>query len=231
MPRSASAERRPGSYFPEQAPPDDGHLGDVDRVLRIVPWPQGDPGRPADDERLVSGLKAGERWATTALVDRYGAHIRRVLLRVLGGEDSEHGDLLQEVLTRAWEAIDQLADPHALKGWLTGIAVFTARGAIRRRRRRRWLAFFGEVPDLEATWAGPDVQEAARCVYRIFERMPDDERIPFALRMLDGMDLEETAVACGMSLSTVRRRLTRAERRFFKLAREYEALAPWVEAR
>jgi RNA polymerase sigma-70 factor, ECF subfamily len=45
------------------------------------------------------------------------------------------------------------------------------------------------------------------------------------------MDLEETAEACGMSLSTVRRRLTRAERRFFKLAREYEALVPWVEAR
>jgi hypothetical protein len=30
-----------------------------------------------------------------------------------------------------------------------------------------------------------------------------------------------------MSLATVRRRLARAERRFFKLAREYEALAPW----
>jgi RNA polymerase sigma-70 factor (ECF subfamily) len=218
----------------------------VDPVLRIVPWPAGgEPGRAAPgrtssgrpaaaepgDERLVAGLKAGEAWATAALVDRYGAHIRRVLMRVLGGEDSEHGDLLQEVLTRAWEGIDHLADPQALRGWLTGISVFTARGAIRRRRRRRWLAFFGEVPELEAAWAGPDMQEAARCVYRIFERMPEDERIPFALRMLDGMDLEETAAACGMSVSTVRRRLTRAERRFFKLAREYEALAPWVRAR
>jgi hypothetical protein len=33
-----------------------------------------------------------------------------------------------------------------------------------------------------------------------------------------------------MSLATVRRRLVRAERRFFKLARQYEALAPWLES-
>ena len=64
-------------------------------------------------------------------------------------------------------------------------------------------------------------------MYRVFDRMPEDERLPFALRMLEGMSLEEAAAACGMSLATVRRRMARAERRFFKLAREYEALIPW----
>jgi RNA polymerase sigma-70 factor (ECF subfamily) len=49
--------------------------------------------------------------------------------------------------------------------------------------------------------------------------------------MLDGMNLEATAAACGMSVATVRRRLAQAERRFFTLAREYEALAPWLEER
>ena len=48
--------------------------------------------------------------------------------------------------------------------------------------------------------------------------------------MLEDLDLEATARACGMSLATVRRRLVRAERRFFKLARQYEALAPWLES-
>jgi RNA polymerase sigma-70 factor (ECF subfamily) len=112
---------------------------------------------------------------------------------------------------------------------LTRIAVFAARGAIRRRRRRRWLAFFESVPEPEPTWAGPEMQEAARCVYRIFDRLPIDERVPFSLRMLGGLDLEATADACGMSVATVRRRLARAERRFFKLARQCEALAPWLE--
>jgi RNA polymerase sigma-70 factor (ECF subfamily) len=46
--------------------------------------------------------------------------------------------------------------------------------------------------------------------------------------MLEGMDLEGNAQACGMSVATVRRRLARAERRFFRLAGQCEALAPWL---
>ena len=205
----------------------------MDRFLRIVPTPaEGSAVENDDDVRLVASLRAGAPRATAQLVARYGNHVRRVLFRVLGAEDGESGDLFQEVITHAWERIDQLIDPRALKAWLTQIAVFTARKAIRRRRRRRWLTFFADVPEPAdgAPWAGPDLQEAARCVYRILERIPVDERIPFSLRMLEDLDLEATARACGMSLATVRRRLVRAERRFFKLARQYEALAPWLEA-
>jgi RNA polymerase sigma-70 factor (ECF subfamily) len=204
----------------------------VERLLRIVPWPRGGEGDdPADEQRLVAGLRAGEPWSAAALVERYRDHVRRVLVRVLGAEDSELRDLLQEVFIRAWQGIRGLSDPGALKGWITHIAVFTARGAIRRRRRRRWLAFFARVPEPEAAWAGPELQEAARSVYRIFDRMPPDQRIPFALKMVDGMNLEATAAACGMSVATVRRRLAQAEKRFFTLARQYEALAPWLEPR
>ncbi len=175
----------------------------------------------------MAGLRERQAWATAALVDRYGTHVRRVLIRVLGGLDDEHQDLLQEVLTRALKGVGGLVEARALKAWLTHIAVFTAREAIRRRRRRRWLSFVAEVPELPHAWDGTDLREAADCVYRIFERMPVDERIPFALRRLHGMELVETAAACGMSLATVRRRLARAELRFQKLAKEYEALAPW----
>ena len=173
------------------------------------------------------GLRGREPWAAAALVDRYGTHVRRVLFRVLGGDDADHADLAQEVLLQAWRGIGQLQQAGALKAWLTHVAVFNARGAIRRRRRRGWLAFRAELPDCPQPWATPDLQDAAGAVYRIFDRMPEDERLPFALRVLEGMSLEEAAAACDMSLATVRRRLARAERRFFKLAREYEALAPW----
>jgi RNA polymerase sigma-70 factor (ECF subfamily) len=208
----------------------------VERVLRLAPWERAadagkDPGDPAEqarlDERLVLGLRGREPWAAAALVDRYGAHVRRVLFRVLGGDDADHADLAQEVLLQAWRGVGQLQRASALKAWLTHVAVFSARGAIRRRKRRRWLAFRAEVPDRAQPWATPDLQDAAGAVYRIFERMPEDERLPFALRMLEGLSLEEVAAACGMSLATARRRLVRGERRFFKLAREYEALSAW----
>ena len=217
--------------FFEQIGGPGGHCLDVDRVLRIVRPPGDEPDSHIDDQKLVAGLRAGETWAPPALVARYGQHVRRVLIRVLGTNDSEHADVFQEVMTGAWEGIAQLNDPSALKAWLTRIAVFTARNVLRGRRRRRWISFFETVPDVEGTWAGPELQEAARAVYEIFDRIPVDERIPFALRMVDDLDLEATADACGISLATVRRRLAKAQRRFFKLARQYEALVPWLETR
>jgi RNA polymerase sigma-70 factor (ECF subfamily) len=207
----------------------------VDRVLRIVPPPApplGDARDDVDDDvRLVAALKAREPGSVDALIKRYGGHLRRVLTRVLGAHDTETADVLQEVAVIAWQSIGRLTDVRALKAWLTQIAVFTARGLIRRRHRNRWLSFFEDLPERAFPWASPEMQEAARAVYRIFDRMPVDERIPFALRMLDGLELEATAAACGTSLATVRRRLVKAERRFFKMARQCEALAPWLEAR
>ncbi len=203
----------------------------MERVLRIVPAPpDGGSDSDKDDGALVAGLRGRAPWAMPALVERHGAHIRRVLMRVLDRNDSDSADVFQEVVVRAWEGIAGLKDPSALRAWLTQIAVFTARGVIRKRRRGRWLSFLDAVPEPEVTWAGSDLKEAAGCVYRILEHMPVDERIPFSLRMLEGLDLDATAAACQMSLATVRRRLVKAERRFFKMARQYEALLPWLEA-
>ena len=51
-----------------------------------------------DDEAMLEALKSGHVSAVAALYDRYAGHIRRVLLRIVG-DDSEIGDLLQEVHT------------------------------------------------------------------------------------------------------------------------------------
>jgi RNA polymerase sigma-70 factor (ECF subfamily) len=200
----------------------------VEPLLRLVPWPAGPDRDPADDDRLVDGLRAQEPWAAHALATHYGDHVRRVLFRVLGGFDGDAADLAQETILRALRGIGQLADPRALKAWLTNVTVFTARAEIRRRRRRRWVPL-SATPEPRTSWAGPHLQDAADAVYHIFDRMPEDERVPFALRAMMGLDLAETAAACAMSFSTVRRRLERAERRFFKLAREYDSLRPWLE--
>jgi RNA polymerase sigma-70 factor (ECF subfamily) len=202
----------------------------VEPVLRLLPSPSGRDRESTDEERLVRGLRAQEPWAAQALARQYGAHVRKVLYRVLGGSDGEAADLGQETFLRALRGIDQLEDPRALKAWLTHVAVFTARSEIRRRRRRRWVPF-AAAPEPHTSWAGPELQDAAEAVYCVLDRMPEDERLAYSLRTLMGLELDEAAAACGMSFSTLRRRLARAERRFFKLAREYEALRPWLESK
>jgi RNA polymerase sigma-70 factor (ECF subfamily) len=203
----------------------------VSQVVRLptTPRPAGEAGRE-DDLRLVRGLREHEPWAAAVVVDRYLEHVRRVLMRVMGVGEPEIDDLVQEVFTRALAGVHRLSFAGALSSWLTSIAVFTGREAIRRRSRWRWLWFTAEPPERPAPQASADVTDAARAVYALLDRLPVDERIAFALRAVDGMDLREVAAACGVSVPTVRRRLARAERRFHALAANCESLLPWVRS-
>jgi RNA polymerase sigma-70 factor (ECF subfamily) len=203
----------------------------MSQVVRLptAPRPAGDAGRE-DDVRLVRGLRGHEPWAAAMLVERYIVHVRRVLTRVLGAGEPELADLVQEVFTRALAGAHRLSFEGALSSWLTSIAVFTGRETIRRRSRWRWLWFMADPPERPAAQPSAGVSDAARAVYALLDQLPADERIVFALRAVEGMDLHEVAAACKVSVPTVRRRLARAERRFHALAAKCESLSAWARS-
>lgn len=195
----------------------------------MSPRPAGEAGQ-LDDARLLRGLREHEPWAAAVLANRYLDHVRRVLVRVMGVGEPELDDLVQEVFARALAGVHRLSYAGALTSWLTNIAVFTGRETIRRRSRWRWLGFVANPPERPGPQASPEVSEAARAVYALLDRLPVDERIAFALHEVDGMDLDEVAAACGVSVPTVRRRLARAGRRFFAWAADCEPLSPWLRS-
>jgi RNA polymerase sigma-70 factor (ECF subfamily) len=183
-----------------------------------------------DDAALALALQRGEPGAPAALYDRHALHLRRVLARVLGVDD-ELADILHETFAQALSSIDKLDDPKRLEGWLVRIAVFTARGVIRKRTRRRWLRFMApeEVPDPGHAPADPRARLALARVRRALGKLSADERIAFTLRYFEQLELREVADAMDVSLSTVKRRLKSAERRFVELARKDPHLRDWLE--
>ena len=191
------------------------------------------PLRVADsDASLVRALRGGDAHAGAVLFDRYAVHVRRVLARVLG-PDPELSDLLQDVFVAALSSLNSIEDPSALKAWLTRTAVFTARGRIRRRSRWRFLRFVpdDELPEPSVPALDAEGNEALTAVYRVLKSLPTDERIAFALRVIEGMELTAVASACGVSLSTIKRRLTCAQQRFDELSGREPVLKVWVERR
>ena len=176
----------------------------------------------------MRALRDGHPAARIELFDRYAGHVERILVRVLG-QDAELADLLHDVFVRSLTAIDTLEAPEALKAWLTGIAVLTARECIRRRTRGRWLRFLApeELPDVEGAASDDEGREALRATYVVLDWLGADDRIAFALRYVEGLELRDVAAACGVSLNTVKRRLARAERRFSALAAREPALRTW----
>lgn len=150
-------------------------------------------------------------------------------MRVIGFSP-DLDDLLQDTFAAAFASVGSLSDGSKLRGWLTSVAIYTARGWLRKHSRRRWLVFTDATPEREAPVASGEVREALRETYAVLDRMRADERVAFALRYIDGMQLEEVAAAARCSLATIKRRLARAERTFTTHAKKNPALASWLAA-
>lgn len=183
------------------------------------------------DAAIVSGLARQERWAANALYDRYAAPIERMLRRTLGAERHEDfEDLLHEVFVQALTSASSLRDSTALLAWLQTIAARIAFRTMRRRRARSWLWFKEpeEVPEVASVDVPPEIRQACASFYCLVEKLPATLQIVFNLRYVEGMEVAQLAATCGISLSTAKRRLGKAEERFTRLAERDPVLKTWI---
>ncbi len=182
-----------------------------------------------DDEALLKALKDRQPGAKRALFDRYANHVQRVLVRIMGIDDAIP-ELLSETFLQAYSSMDSIRDGSRLKAWLSMTAMFTARGLIRKRKRRRLLTLFEphKIQNSVSYETNSDAREALQVLYEILEEMPVDERIAFTLRFVEGMRLREVAKVCDVSLATIKRRLTRAQEMFVPAAQDDPLLREWL---
>ena len=183
----------------------------------------------ATDSEILSALLEGKPFGGTALHDRYSRLVRRVIRRLVGGR-GDVDDLVQETFIAAIRNIARVRGPESLRPWLTSVAVFTARDEIKRRARRPFFHLRSpeELPEVASPSSSPEEQEAVRAVYAILDELPPDDRIAFTLRFIEGMDLAGIAMACRVSLATIKRRIMRSRRRFDELAIRGGQLSDWI---
>jgi len=146
------------------------------------------------------------------LFRRYAPYVATIGLRLLGRDD-ELDDLVQDVFIEAHRGLHGLRTPDAIRGWLARI---TVRRAIRRLRTRRLRSFFSleELPPdarLIDDAATPEEKALVASTYRLVERLPVRQRVVWVLKHIQGETLDEIAELCGVSKTTVQRRLRAAE--------------------
>jgi RNA polymerase sigma-70 factor, ECF subfamily len=188
-----------------------------------------------DDYALIAGIRRGDAAAASALYAQYHTVVERTLVRVLGF-DSELPDAVQETFIRALGSTRLLRDPKALPSWMIRIAVCTASDLIRRRKRSRLLHLFSEPEEVVDAASAVifeaesdiETRRALIAAQAVLDGLPLGERMAFALRRLEGMELKDVAHACGCSLATIKRRLARAEERFLARAQRQPALKNWL---
>ena len=197
------------------------------------------------DTGLLRLAQDGDREAFRAIMQRCNQRLFRVA-RAVTGSDDEAEDVLQDAYLKAFAAIGRFRGEASLLTWLTSITLNEARGRLRRRRPTasldvmeetgvRIIPFPGlaENPDPEAEAARFEVR---RLLEQAIDTLPEDFRVIFMLREVEGCSVEETAAQLGLNSQTVRTRLFRARQALrqelvTKLSSGMEGVFPFLGAR
>src|SRR5665811_2087640 len=176
---------------------------------------------PSDDAELVRRALARDDIAFRIIMERHNRRLYRIARGILRN-DSEAEDVVQETYVRAFTHLDGFRGDSSLATWLARIAMNEALGRLRRTRPNVDLdtlapgvleaqiiqfPLSGVSEDPEKTMAQREIQ---RVVEHAIDELPEAFRIVFVTRVLEGMNVEETAEILRLKPETVKTRLHRA---------------------
>jgi RNA polymerase sigma-70 factor (ECF subfamily) len=183
--------------------------------------------RAARDLRLIATYRAGRPEAFDELVLSYDAQVRRILgqLNVTPG-DAE--DLTQEVFLRIFRNLHRFRGQSSFYTWLYRITinVFFDHNKKRKRadvRLSRLQNAIGDASNANEAFGDPysacfDAM-TVEGLNAAIAALPAPFREVVAMREVDQLSYEEIAQATGISIGTVRSRLSRARSKLKELLR------------
>lgn len=192
----------------------------------------------SDDLALVRACKNGDCTAFEEIVKRYDRKLFRITQYLMHNqEDAE--DAVQETFLKAFQHLGQFREEAKFSTWLIRIAMNQALMLLRKRRSQKEVSIDGDfqsddgnLPIEIADWA-PNPEDLYRTVQlreilrKTLQKLGPGLRVVFVLRDIEGLSIQQTADALGLSVVAVKARSFRArlqlrERlsRYFKLAEE-----------
>jgi len=185
--------------------------------------------QPVQEEvALVNGLIARDPTSVAQLFDQYHDLARGTAIRVLGSP-TDADDLVQESFLIVIDKVGELRKPEALGNFIVSVVVRLARNELRKRAVRRFVQLGESHPIVLREDADPAEREQIEAIYRVLDRLDANNRILFVLRYVEGWELTDLAHAQNCSLATVKRRLTKANKRFRAIASREPALCDYLE--
>jgi RNA polymerase sigma-70 factor (ECF subfamily) len=164
------------------------------------------------DAELMTQVRAGDRDAFAALVDRYKDPLVGYLSRLTNDRDRAE-DLAQDTFVRLYQGAGEYREQGRLAPWLYRIATNLLRSEERRTRRWWMLRPFLRVNGHSAAFS-PQTEvlrdETRRQVTQALARLPIRYRAPLVLHEVEDWSYEQIARATGCPEGTVKSRINRA---------------------
>ena len=173
------------------------------------------------DAELVGRARARDEAAIRAIMQANNRRLYRIARGILRN-DSEAEDVVQETYVRAFTHLQDFRGDSSLATWLARIAMNEALGRLRRAKPS--VDFSTLAPGvleaqiiqfpLSSASEDPERSMAQREIQGIVEHaideLPDGFRLVFITRVIEGMNVEETAEILDLKPETVKTRLHRA---------------------
>ena len=177
-----------------------------------------------DEATLVAGLRARDPEAFETLVRTYTPRLLSVARRMLGGNEEDARDVVQDAMLSAFRSIDRFEGTARVSTWLHRIVVNAALMKIRTRRRKPEESLEPLLPTFKEEgghaaavtgWDEPadrlaEQEETRQLVRDAILGLPEGYRDVLILRDIQELDTAETARALGITTNAVKIRLHRA---------------------
>ncbi|TAI63298.1 RNA polymerase sigma factor [Bradyrhizobium sp. Leo170] len=175
----------------------------------------------AGDAELVKRALAREEAAVRAIIKANNRRLYRLARGILRN-DSEAEDVVQETYVRAFTHLADFRGASSLSTWLSRITMNEALGRLRRERPGVEISSLPQGAleaqiiqfPLMSTADDPEKSMAQREIHKVVEaaidELPEAFRLVFITRVVEGMNVEETAELLDLRPETVKTRLHRA---------------------
>lgn len=177
--------------------------------------------------------KQPDRVAFAELLRRYQSYVDKILYH-LAPDWQDRADLAQEVWIRVHKYIKRLQDPNKFKSWLSRITTNIFYDQLRKRKRIATpysLDATFQTDDGEMSWElpsdnpSPDDTLATTEFYDLLQKaiaeLPEIFRTTIVLREIQGLNYDEIAEITGVSLGTVKSRISRARNKLQSMLKPY----------
>jgi RNA polymerase sigma-70 factor (ECF subfamily) len=189
------------------------------------------PNNSWDERTLVSALKQGSDEAFRVLIRRYQAKLFSVAYGItLNREESL--DIVQDVFLKVYEKIHSFREDAKLSTWLHRITVNLCLNWKRRWKRKfQWhhKPIEGDEgsdhSELGAHGHDPETlyesREAKKMLWDQLGKLPEEARVVFVLKEVEGLSYEEIANVFSIKTGTVSSRLFYARKKLRKGLKRY----------
>lgn len=182
-----------------------------------------------DDSGVVAAFLDGNKRAFGELVERYQTRLLNFIYRTTGDRERAE-DLVQETFIRVYRHLHRFDQSKKFSTWIYTISSNLAKNELRNRSRNPLVLFQTLMKNRQAderplewednTYRPDDLFRKRHLKSQVdaaVEQLPENHRIVFILREMEGKTYEEIAEITHTNLGTVKSRLNRARNNFAQL--------------